>query len=139
VRVVLRFIAATFLIIAVLSAKALFEVGIPQAIKMAGYMDLTSLQVIGWPIAALLGPIAAIQLWRLRPSGLLAAALLCAFGVLKYGLALYFRTEFTAPPYVPSLIAFIWALAGLVMLVIPKVRRLCAESPNNRIERPREP
>lgn len=62
------------------------RIGALLSIGVFGLLTLTS-----WVLTILVGPFAAVQLWRLRPSGRRATVLLAAFGTLYYlsGLVLF--------------------------------------------------
>ena len=73
------------------------------------------LTAIGWLITLVTGPIAAVQLWRLRATGRIAGLALFGFGAVYDCLgALLREPEAPLGPIVASLIFFVIPLALLV-------------------------
>ncbi len=97
----------------------------------SGFLDafvaggLGRLTLAGWAVLCAIGPVAAVQLWRLRESGRRAAVAFAAVGVLYYvvGSAL-FRT----PESSLAGLAFGILSAGvpLMILVSPRAKQACA-------------
>ena len=79
-----------------------------------------------WAVMLILGPVATVQMWRLRRIGVSAAALLGAlsFFLAVYGL-LHRRTDEPFEPFVPTLL-----LSGalLALAVSPAAKRACSDS-----------
>jgi hypothetical protein len=50
---------------------------------------LGGLTIVGWVIALVVGPVAAVQLWRFRESGRRAGIILFGFGLLYYAVGLF--------------------------------------------------
>jgi hypothetical protein len=79
-------------IVAVLAAvSALGTVWLVAAFAAAGGLRallasgmLGVLTIVGWVIALVAGPVAAVQLWRFRPSGRRAGILLFGYGLAYY-------------------------------------------------------
>jgi apolipoprotein N-acyltransferase len=121
----LRVIAATaaasvvftiWLMLAVLSA------GGPRQLFAAG--ALGALTAIGWVVTVTLGPIAAVQLWRLKESGRLAAIAVFGFGVVYYT-AGYFWLRSASASSRQILAAIVAYAIPVVILSLPAARRHC--------------
>ena len=50
---------------------------------------LGGLTIVGWVVALVVGPVAAVQLWRFRESGRRAGIILFGFGLLYYVIGLF--------------------------------------------------
>jgi len=126
-RFVLRVISAlTALAVVMTTALALQfvtndRIGALLSIGVFGLLTLTD-----WMLTILVGPFAAVQLWRLRPSGRRATVLLAAFGTLYYlsGLLL-FRGPGTNTTVVVIMLAV--HAAVLAFLLSSRVRSQCGE------------
>jgi hypothetical protein len=79
----------------------------------------------GWALILLLGPFAAVQLWRLRPSGRIATMALLASAVCYYLTGLIFLRSPNAQPG-PIILYITCNLAVFILLCFPAARRLCA-------------
>jgi hypothetical protein len=88
-----------------------------------GYMTL-----IGWAVTAIAGVPAAVQLWRLRKSGLLGASVVFGTSFTYYALGL---TVFRRPESAISSLVYniLFSSIVLVLLVSPPARRTCATDP----------
>lgn len=81
---------------------------------------------LGWVLTFVIGPFAAVQLWRLRPSGRKTSLLLAAFALLYYiGGWLFFRGPGAA--FKSVIVPIIGNSLFLVLLLSPQARRLCRE------------
>lgn len=91
VRIALRSIAVLTALAVVMTVALALQfltkdrIGALLSIGVFGLLTLT-----GWLLTVLVGPFAVVQLWRLRPSGRRATALLAGFAVLYYGSGLLF-------------------------------------------------
>jgi hypothetical protein len=88
-----------------------------------GYVTL-----IGWAVMSIVGVPAAVQLWRLRKSGLVGAFIVFGTSFTYYALGL---TVFRRPDSAISTLAYSLLFNGvvLVLLVSPPARRMCAADP----------
>jgi len=79
----------------------------------------------GWLMILTAGPVAAVQLWRLRRIGLLLTAVLCGFVFAYYIFGLFL---FRAPdaPLRPIIQAIVLNGAILALLLSPGARRACS-------------
>lgn len=57
-----------------------------RALLMSGLLGVLTL--VGWIITLVIGPVAAVQLWKLRESGRRAGLLLFGYGLMYYVLGL---------------------------------------------------
>ena len=81
------------------------------------------LTFVGWGLGILIGPFAAIQLWRLKNSGRLAGVILFGF-VSLYGIL---DAAYYAQLPVPLLVKICISIIGCVILLLPGARRVCTE------------
>jgi hypothetical protein len=86
---------------------------------------LGAVTVVGWVIALIAGPVAAVQLWRFRESGRLAGIVLFGSGVAYYLIGVLALRSPEAPLVQIATAATIFALP-LVFLLLPRTRRLLA-------------
>ena len=86
---------------------------------------LGKLTLAGWVIVGVVGPFAAVQLWRLRESGRRAAIVCTAVGVLYYivGSAMYRTPQASAAGLAFGILS---AGVPLMILVSPRAKRACA-------------
>jgi hypothetical protein len=90
------------------------------ALVRSGALGLTT--IIGWLLILTTGPIAAIQLWRLRRRGLFAAVILCGTALTYYIVGLLFLRVPEAP-VVPIVVAAVINGLVLSLLLSPAARR----------------
>lgn len=122
-RIALRVIACVIAIAviqtAVLIAQLPWGGGLGPLVR-SGALGLTTMA--GWLIVLTAGPLAAIQLWRLRRSGLFVAVTLCGIAFTYYVIGLMFLRSPEAPvtPLVMPIV-----INGLVLslLLSPAARR----------------
>ena len=78
-----------------------------------------------WAVTLLIGPVAAVQLWRLRQVGLFASGLLGAFGLVDALVRLlFYRTPDTT---IQALLLQVFLSSALLALVgSPAARKACA-------------
>jgi len=78
------------------------RIGVLLSLGVFGVLTLA-----GWILTVLVGPFAALQLWRLRPSGRRATAFLAACATIYYALGLvFFRGPGTKVAVVVFMVAF---------------------------------
>jgi uncharacterized membrane protein YhaH (DUF805 family) len=128
IRFVLRGIAIGTALAVVLTVALAFEfvangrIGALFSIGVFGVLTLTV-----WILTVLVGPFAVVQLWRLRPSGRRATALLTAFTTVYYASGLvFFRGPGTQVAVVVCM-AVISAAASVFLLSGP-ARVQCGEA-----------
>jgi ABC-type Mn2+/Zn2+ transport system permease subunit len=81
--------------------------------------------IVGWLITLIAGPVAAIQLFRLRPTGRIATAVLFGSMLIYYVAGLFAFRQPQAPA--APIITLCVTLATLVVVVLsPAAKRLCA-------------
>jgi apolipoprotein N-acyltransferase len=85
---------------------------------------LGALTAIGWAVTVTLGPVAAVQLWRLKESGRLAATAVFGFGLVYYS-AGYFWLRSGSASSRQILAAIIAYAIPVVILWLPAARRHC--------------
>ena len=85
------------------------------------------LTLAGWILTVLVGPFAALQLWRLRPSGRRATAFLAACATIYYALGLLF---YRGPGTKVAVVVFMvtCSAATLAFLLSGPARVLCHEA-----------
>ena len=84
--------------------------------------------IAGWLLTLIAGPVAAIQLFLLRPTGRVAAVVLFGSMLLYYIVGLFAFREPRAP--VVPIITLCVALAVLVLIVLsPSAKRICRSQP----------
>lgn len=92
---------------------------------LAAAGPLGILTLIGWAITLVAGPVAVVQLWRLKQSGRMAGLVMFGFGVLYYAAGfIWLRT-----PEAPTAQIVAAALAHAVPVAIlasPAARRACS-------------
>ena len=123
-RILIRIIAVLAAISAISSLWAAISfVGQGLLVPLIQASWLGSLTVLGWVIAVIIGPFAAVQLWRCRESGRLAGIVLFGAGVV-----LYLASWLTSAPgesvgeNLTRALVFSWPA---VVLLMPKVRKVC--------------
>jgi hypothetical protein len=79
----------------------------------------------GWLIILTVGPVASVQLWRLRRWGLFLTALLCTLAFSYYLLGLFFLRA-PGAPLTPILEAATVNGVLLALLLSPAARKACA-------------
>ena len=86
---------------------------------------LGGLTMVGWAIALVAGPVAAVQLWRFRESGRRAGIILFGYGVAYYvvGLLAVRSPEAASWPIFATATMFAFPLA---VLLAPRTRGLFA-------------
>jgi len=80
-----------------------------------------------WAVILAAGPVAAIQLWRLRTMGLVVTAMLCALTLVYYIVGLLFLRAGGAPT-MPIIGAVVVNGVLFALLLSPAARRACADS-----------
>ena len=114
--------AAASVIFTIWLVLALLSAGADLRVLAAGALGV--LTIIGWVVTVTLGPVAAVQLWRLKESGRLAAIAVFGFGLVYY-VAGYFWLR-TASASGRQILAAIVAYAiPVVILALPAARRHC--------------
>lgn len=124
-KITLRIIAVYF-VIAFLGS--LFEVVSfasrfsPNVFRSLGLIGV--LTFIGWGLGILVGPFAAIQLWRLKNIGRLAGVVLFGF-VAVYGVI---DAAYYGQLPLPLLVKICISILGCAILLSPGARRVCTEN-----------
>jgi len=124
-RIALRLVAVFIGVAVLLTALwvvSLGVVGFRQLLRSGGIGCATA---AGWSVTFLVGPFAAIQLWRLKRSGRIGAAVLFLAAVAYYGLGLaLWRSSEASLAMISVRIAL--NLAGLILVASPAARRVCS-------------
>lgn len=128
VRLALRVIAVLTVVAVVMTVPVVLRFttdGGIAAVLGTGVFGL--LTVLGWLLTLLVGPVAAVQLWRLRPSGRRATALLAAYTTIYYASGLVF---FRGPGTKVAVVVFMVAInaAASVFLLSGHARVQCGET-----------
>jgi hypothetical protein len=85
---------------------------------------LGAVTVAGWLLCLIVGPYAAIQLWRFRRGGLYASVAIVTFAALYY-LGGIFLLRSSNAPLTPIVISGLSNAVLLSLLLSPAARRLC--------------
>ena len=121
-RVLIRIVAA-FAAVSVLGTAwivaAFAAAGGLRALPSSGLLG--GLTIVGWVIALVVGPVAAVQLWRFRQSGRRAGIILFGFGLAYYLLGLLALRSPEASTGQIFAAATMYALPLLVLL-LPRTR-----------------
>ena len=99
-----------------------------RALVSAGLLG--GLTIVGWAIALVAGPVAAVQLWRFRQSGRRAGILLFGYGLAYHLVGLLALRSPEASIWQIFAAATMFALP-LVVLLLPRTRLLCAPGTSN--------
>jgi hypothetical protein len=95
------------------------------ALARSGALGFATLAA--WAVILAVGPVAAVQLWRLRTMGLFVTALLCALTLVYYIVGLLFLRAGGAPIR-PIIGAVVVNGVFFALLLSPAARRACADS-----------
>lgn len=127
-RIVLRLFALLLAAVVLLTAYYLFYMvrwGYLSPFVRSGALGATTL--FAWALVLLLGPFAAVQLWRLRQSGRLAAIVLTLAAMAYYVIgAVFLRGPGASSGSLITAIGVNLALA--LVLLSPAARRACSPS-----------
>jgi hypothetical protein len=91
---------------------------------------LGGLTIVGWVIALVVGPVATVQLWRLRQSGRRAGIILFGYGLAYYLVGLLALRSPEASTRQIFAAATMFAVP-LVVLPVPRTRMLFATAKSN--------
>ena len=122
---VLRVIAATAAASLVLTIWLILQLVVPRGIQpLLDSGPLGALTLGGWAVTLLVGPVAAVQLWRLKESGRLAAIAVFGFGLLYYTAGLlWLRTPDGLTGQIAA--AMVAHAVPVLILATPAARRHC--------------
>lgn len=116
--------------------------GVAQLMRMDGFLGkliatggLGYVTLLGWGLVFTVGVPAAVQLWRLRISGLVGAWVLCGYALAYNALGL---TLFRGPRtlIIPLAINVVVAGVALALLTSRPARRRCANGTNQSVLEP---
>jgi hypothetical protein len=122
-RIVLRIIAiivGVAVILTAITVMQLASLGGLGGFARSGALGLTT--VTGWIVILTAGPVAAVQLWRLRRIGLFATAMLCVIACAYYVVGLLFLRA-PGAPLAPIFGALVVNGVVLCLLLSPAARR----------------
>ena len=104
-RVIASIVAIAVIQTAVLVGQFALRGGLGPLVR-SGALGLTT--IAGWLIVLMAGPVAAIQLWRLRRSGLFVTVTLCGIAFAYYVIGLFFLRVSEAPviPIIAAIVEF---------------------------------
>jgi len=85
---------------------------------------LGAITFVGWAVTLVAGPIAAVQLFRLRTSGRIAAIILFSTALAYYAVGLAGLRTADAP-VAPLISAVVFLAAIVVVLLSPRARDAC--------------
>lgn len=91
---------------------------------------LGGLTIVGWVIALVVGPVAAVQLWRFRQSGRRAGIILFGYGLAYYVVGLLALRSPEASTWHIFVAAVMFALP-LAVLLLPRTRPVFAAAKSN--------
>jgi hypothetical protein len=126
-RILLRIVAVVVALAVVLMALMIVQftvVGSSMTFGRSGALGI--LTIAAWLAVLTCGPVAAVQLWRLRRVGLSLATMLCAIGVAYFLVGLFFLRTAEAP-LTPILGSILVNGVLLGLLLSPAARRACVE------------
>jgi len=126
-RILFRVIAVVIALAVVVTALAIVQLAVIGSIVAVARSGVLGALTIAGRLATLtLGPVAAVQLWRLRRMGLTLTTMLCAIAIAYLLIGLLFLRTAEAPvlPIVEGLLA-----NGLLLgfLLSPSARRACVD------------
>lgn len=125
-RIFLRVVASIVALAVVFTALMVLQAALTGALAAlwrSGAFGIATL--LGWLLILIVGPVGAVQLWRLRRVGLWATALLCGFALSYYVLG----TLLLGGPKIPSTPiaeAVVCNAVVLALLLSPPARRVCS-------------
>ena len=94
-RILFRIIAVVIALAVVVTALAIVQLAvIGSIVAVARSGALGALTIAGWLATLTLGPVAAVQLWRLRRTGLTLTTMLCAIAIAYLLIGLVFLPGF---------------------------------------------
>lgn len=115
-RIIAVLAAATFLVTTFQIAH-LARLGVLSALVNGG--SLGWLTAIGWLVTLIAGPVAAVQLWRLKASGRVAGVAVFGYGAAYYALGGWVLREPEAP-WQPIALALLYFAVPLCVLPLPQ-------------------
>jgi hypothetical protein len=121
----LRIVAATAAISVVFTIWLILVIGTAggfSALVRGGALGVLTL--IGWAVTLALGPVTAVQLWRLKESGRKAGLILFGFGVVYYIAGFLWLRAPEAQTSQIAMAVIAYALP-LVFLALPGTRQAC--------------
>jgi hypothetical protein len=116
-------VAATSVALTVALAVLIISRGGLRSLLNADLLGMAT--ILGWLVALLLGPFAAVQLWRLRQRGRIAALILFGYGFFYY-LAGYFWLRSAEAPSGQIIVAAIAHAILVLILALPQARDACS-------------
>jgi len=126
-RILLRIVAVVVALAVVLMALMIVQFTVVGSFMTFGRSGaLGILTIAAWLAVLTCGPVAAVQLWRLRRVGLSLATMLCAIGVAYFLVGLFFLRTAEAP-LTPILGSILVNGVVLGLLLSPAARRACVE------------
>jgi hypothetical protein len=124
-RIILRLISIVLAIMTVLTlalALPFVTAGGLQALLHRGLFGYMT--ILGWGITMILGPLGSIQLWRFKPIGWLASALVFAFSTIYYAIGVvFFRNP--AAPLTPIILQIGYHALFTAILATKSARSTC--------------
>jgi hypothetical protein len=126
-KILLRVVAVVVAFAVVVTALMIVQLAvIGSLIPLARSGAIGALTIAAWLAILTCGPVAAVQLWRLRRMGLTLATMLCAIAIAYWLIGLLFLRTAEAPllPIVGGIL-----VNGLLcgFLLSPSARRACIE------------
>jgi hypothetical protein len=126
-KVQLRVVAVVIALAVIVTALMIVQLAVISSLMaIARSGAIGALTIAAWLAILTCGPVAAVQLWRLRRMGLTLAKMLCAITVAYWLTGLLFFRTADAPllPIVGGIL-----LNGLLLgfLLSPSARRACAD------------
>ena len=126
-KALLRVVAVVIALAVIVTALMIVQLAVIGSLKaLARSGALGALTMAAWLAILTCGPVAAVQLWRLRRMGLTLAKMLCAITVAYWLAGLLFLRTADAPllPIVGGIL-----INGLLLgfLLSPSARRACVE------------
>jgi hypothetical protein len=123
-RTVLRLIAVLAGLSVVVTILFLFLFGLTGIDALLATGAFGVLTIVGWLVTLIAGPMAAIQLFRLRQTGRIAAAVLFGSMLIYYFLGLLAFRQPEAP-VAPIVTLCVVSMALAIVLLSPAAKRAC--------------
>ena len=127
-KIALRLIALLAALTAIATIVFVVHLGDRGFLLVSARRLLGPVTFAGWLIAIVAGPIAAVQLFRLRRSGRVAAIILFGTMALYYGAGIAGMRADSSPTG-PIISAFAFFTFLVIVLLLPAARKACRPGP----------
>jgi hypothetical protein len=125
-RIVLRIVALVTGLAVLQTVLLIAQIASSGGLMVLGRSGALGFATFGaWFVILVAGPVASVQLWRLRRNGLFTTTALCALALVYYLVGFLFLRAQDAPVG-PIVVAILLNGAVVALLVSPAARRVCA-------------